>query len=166
MLVELLFIKQQVTVYQSTVSSACGKHACMLYTLLHTQLVFMRPHFLLVMTTLVTFALSLRLDQEDQLQMFQYVPGSVTLMVMAVQHSGRHLMGVLSPQHHHHPITTPLTGSQLYTTFEDGSLIGGPIDRLRLYRGPDYNSPDGEYCCVLANQRRCVTLSEYGGATC
>ena len=60
------------------------------------------------------------------------------------------------------PITNQLTGSELYTTFEDG----GPLDRLHLFRGPDYNSPDGEYCCVLtavANQRRCVTLSECGG---
>ena len=60
------------------------------------------------------------------------------------------------------PITNPLTGSELFTTFEDGSSL----DRLRLFRGPDYNSPDGEYCCELTevtNQRRCVTLSEYGG---
>ena len=64
------------------------------------------------------------------------------------------------------PIDNQLTGSELYTTFEDGSLIGHPTDRLRLFRGPDYNSPSGEYCCVLtavANQRRCVTLSEYDG---
>ena len=35
--------------------------------------------------------------------------------------------------------------------------------RLVLTRGPDYNSPDGEYCCVVpfvGDQRRCVTLSE------
>ena len=58
------------------------------------------------------------------------------------------------------PIDNQLTGSELYTTFETGNP-----DRLRLFRGPLYNSPDGEYCCVLTtvpNQRRCVTLSEYG----
>ena len=56
------------------------------------------------------------------------------------------------------PIDNQLTGSELYTTFEDGS----PLDRLRLFRGPLYNSPEGEYCCVLTatNERRCVTLSE------
>ena len=35
--------------------------------------------------------------------------------------------------------------------------------RLLLYRGSNYNSPDGEYCCVtttVPSQRRCVTLSE------
>ena len=34
---------------------------------------------------------------------------------------------------------------------------------LALVRGPDYNSPDGEYCCEIttaSGQRRCVTLSE------
>ena len=34
---------------------------------------------------------------------------------------------------------------------------------LALLRGPDYNSPDGEYCCEIpsvSGQRRCVTLSE------
>ena len=47
------------------------------------------------------------------------------------------------------------TGSDFYT-----------IDityALALIRGPDYNSPDGEYCCVITlvpGQRRCVTLSE------
>ncbi len=32
-----------------------------------------------------------------------------------------------------------------------------------LYRGPDYNSPDGEYCCVrtTTNDRKCVTFSKY-----
>ena len=52
------------------------------------------------------------------------------------------------------PITT--TGSELYQVAVDSS-------RLVLYRGPDYNSPDGEYCCVITtvpDQRRCVTLSE------
>ena len=57
-------------------------------------------------------------------------------------------------------IANQLTGNELVTSFEDGV----PLDRLRLFRGPDYNSPDGEYCCVLTatNERRCVTLSEYG----
>ena len=34
---------------------------------------------------------------------------------------------------------------------------------LALVLGPDYNSPDGEYCCeipTVSGQRRCVTLSE------
>ena len=48
------------------------------------------------------------------------------------------------------------TGSQFYQQYlNDGRLV--------LIRGPDYNSPDGEYCCVapsVADQRRCVTLSE------
>ena len=59
------------------------------------------------------------------------------------------------------PIDNQLNGSELYTTFEDRSFVS--LDRLRLFRGPDYNSPDGEYCCVLTavpGQRRCVTLSE------
>ncbi len=32
-----------------------------------------------------------------------------------------------------------------------------------LYRGPDYNSPDGEYCCVrtTTNDRKCATFSKY-----
>ncbi len=32
-----------------------------------------------------------------------------------------------------------------------------------LYRGPDYNSPEGEYCCVRSttNERKCVILSEF-----
>ena len=35
--------------------------------------------------------------------------------------------------------------------------------RVALIRGPDYNSPDGEYCCVIpsvSGQRSCVILSE------
>ena len=39
--------------------------------------------------------------------------------------------------------------------------------RVALIRGPDYNSPDGEYCCVIttvSGQRRCVTLSECASA--
>ena len=38
---------------------------------------------------------------------------------------------------------------------------------LALIRGPDYNSPDGEYCCeitTVSGQRRCVTLSECASA--
>ena len=67
--------------------------------------------------------------------------------------------GSIVPTASSSPITNQLTGSELYTTFEDGPV--GMLDRLRLFRGPLYNSPDGEYCCVLASQRRCVTLSEY-----
>ena len=47
------------------------------------------------------------------------------------------------------------TGSQL---FQIAIGVG-----VALIRGPDYNSPDGEYCCVITavpSQRRCVTLSE------
>ena len=36
--------------------------------------------------------------------------------------------------------------------------------RVAIIRGPDYNSPDGEYCCVIttvSGQSSCVTLSEY-----
>ena len=50
---------------------------------------------------------------------------------------------------------TQATGSELYQV----TTRGGPA----LIRGPDYNSPDGEYCCVIPavpSQRRCVTLSE------
>ena len=50
---------------------------------------------------------------------------------------------------------TQATGSELY----QATTEGGPV----LIRGPDYNSPDGEYCCVIPTvpgQRRCVTLSE------
>ena len=45
-------------------------------------------------------------------------------------------------------------GSQLFQI----AISGG----LALCRGPQYNSPDGEYCCVITGtyQRRCVTLSE------
>ena len=64
------------------------------------------------------------------------------------------------------PISSPLTGSELVATYEANPYL----DRLRLFRGPLYNSPSGEYCCVLtvfpnpnSDQRRCVTLSEYGG---
>ena len=48
-------------------------------------------------------------------------------------------------------------GSEMYQLAVDNS-------RLVLYRGTDYNSPDGEYCCVIptvSGQRRCVTLSEW-----
>ena len=50
---------------------------------------------------------------------------------------------------------TQATGSELYQ-----ATIG--LGQA-LIRGPDYNSPDGEYCCVITTvrcQRRCVTLSE------
>ena len=53
------------------------------------------------------------------------------------------------------PGFTQATGSELYQL----TTGGGPA----LTRGPDYNSPDGEYCCVITtvpDQRRCVTLSE------
>ena len=48
------------------------------------------------------------------------------------------------------------TGSQLFQIAFNYGVV--------LYRGPDYNSPDGEYCCVITTvpgQRRCVTLSEW-----
>ncbi len=47
----------------------------------------------------------------------------------------------------------PVTGDQLFTR------VGAP--RI-LSRGPTYNSPDGEHCCVrtTTNERRCVTFSE------
>ena len=51
---------------------------------------------------------------------------------------------------------TQANGSELYQV----TTPSGPT----LIRGPDYNSPGGEYCCVIASipdQRRCVTLSEY-----
>ena len=50
---------------------------------------------------------------------------------------------------------TQANGSELYQV----ATNSGPA----LIRGPDYNSPDGEYCCVIASipdLRRCVTLSE------
>ena len=54
--------------------------------------------------------------------------------------------------------TGQAVGSEFYQLYlsSDG--------RLALIRGPDYNSPDGEYCCVVpsvSSQRRCVTLSEW-----
>ena len=50
---------------------------------------------------------------------------------------------------------TQASGSELYQL----ASKEGPV----LFRGPDYNSPSGEYCCVITtvpDQRRCVTLSE------
>ena len=50
---------------------------------------------------------------------------------------------------------TQANGSELYQ--------GTNFFHLALIRGPDYNSPDGEYCCeitTISGQRRCVTLSE------
>ena len=47
------------------------------------------------------------------------------------------------------------TGSQFFQIDIDNGLA--------LLRGPDYNSPDGEYCCeitTVSGQRSCVTLSE------
>ena len=49
------------------------------------------------------------------------------------------------------------TGSELFQIFAWGHVA--------LCRGPDYNSPDGEYCCVLTTApgwKKCVILSEYG----
>ena len=51
---------------------------------------------------------------------------------------------------------TKATGSELYQATV-------PNFATFLVRGPDYNSPDGEYCCVITaipDQRRCVTLSQ------
>ena len=56
--------------------------------------------------------------------------------------------------------TGQATGSQFYSA----DIAQG----LALLRGPDYNSPDGEYCCVITSvsgQRRCVTLSECTSAS-
>ena len=53
-------------------------------------------------------------------------------------------------------VVTPAVGNEFYQVAHDNH-------RIVLYRGPDYNSPDGEYCCVITTvpgQRRCVTLSE------
>ena len=54
------------------------------------------------------------------------------------------------------PLGSPqATGSELFQVTTEG----GPA----LVRGPDYNSPDGEYCCeipAVPGQRKCVTLSE------
>ena len=52
------------------------------------------------------------------------------------------------------------TGSQLLQGANNDGI------GLSLARGPDYNSPDGRYCCVITGtgQRRCVTLSECGCA--
>ncbi len=43
---------------------------------------------------------------------------------------------------------------------------GGNNPGVILYRGTNYFSPDGDYCCVLTmddteSERRCVTFSEY-----
>ena len=52
----------------------------------------------------------------------------------------------------------------------DNSIVtrrdGGATSGVILYRGTNYFSPDGDYCCVLTmdgveSERRCVTLSEY-----
>ena len=51
-------------------------------------------------------------------------------------------------------------GSELY------QIVAANEGHQILIRGPDYNSPDGEYCCVKTDppQKRCVTLSESTGA--
>ena len=52
------------------------------------------------------------------------------------------------------------SGQAMGSKFHQEYLSDG---RLVLIRGPDYNSPDGEYCCVapsVTDQKRCVTLSE------
>ena len=42
-------------------------------------------------------------------------------------------------------------------------LISGVTPGVVLYRGTNYFSPDGDYCCVIedTSERRCVTFSEY-----
>ncbi len=47
------------------------------------------------------------------------------------------------------------TDTRLFSRFIDHHGIA-------LYRGPDYNSSEGEYCCVrtTTNERKCVTFSE------
>ena len=69
---------------------------------LHTQFVLLRAlkHLgILLLTTLVRFVSSLRLDQVELVP--HHVPGSATLkglLQLALMYSGRHLVGVLSPQ--------------------------------------------------------------------
>ncbi len=50
--------------------------------------------------------------------------------------------------------------SVITRTFSNGGAAG-----VVLYRGTNYFSPDGDYCCVLTisstETRRCVTFSEY-----
>ena len=68
---------------------------------LHTQFVLLRVENQLLLTTLVRFTSSLRLDQVEQivdLIVSYHVPGS-TMALLSV-HSGSGLMGLLSPQHH------------------------------------------------------------------
>ena len=57
---------------------------------------------------------------------------------------------------------TLANGSELYQT----STVFNEHRLVVLIRGPDYNSPDGEYCCVKTDpsQKKCVTLSECAGA--
>ena len=53
-------------------------------------------------------------------------------------------------------VFTQAVGDELY-------LLAFDRFHLALIRGPDYTSPDGDYCCAITTvpgQRRCVTLSE------
>ncbi len=48
----------------------------------------------------------------------------------------------------------PVTGDKLITRNNAPRILS---------RGPTYNNPDGEHCCVrtTTNERRCVTFSEW-----
>ncbi len=54
----------------------------------------------------------------------------------------------------------PPSNSVITRTFEASNIAG-----VTLFRGTNYFSPDGDYCCVLTigstETRRCVTFSEY-----
>ena len=57
--------------------------------------------------------------------------------------------------------TTPAAANSIVTR-----RVGGQTPGVILYRGTNYFSPDGDYCCVLTmdsteSERRCVTFSEY-----
>ena len=85
---------------------------------LHTQLVLLRVENTLLLTTLVRFTSSLRLDQLDLVP--HHVPGSAILRALLhILYSGRHLLAVLSPQHHQysHKLLVMCYTSLLLMTF-------------------------------------------------
>ena len=53
---------------------------------------------------------------------------------------------------------TPAAADDIVTRSFNGATPG-----VVLYRGTNYFSPDGDYCCVIegTSERRCVTFSEY-----
>ena len=78
-------------------------HVCTFYAHFHTQFVLLRVENQKLLTTLVRFASSLRLDQVDQIVemvVSYHVPWSAILMTLLQMQSGSGLMGMLSPQHH------------------------------------------------------------------